>query len=72
MKKYKETYMIGIDHGYGNMKTANCCFQAGVTVYDKEPIFKDNRLFGITSIILSAQSIKSFQQIKCWTRIIMF
>ena len=41
MKKYKETYMIGIDHGYGNMKTANCCFQAGVTVYDKEPIFKD-------------------------------
>lgn len=27
MKKYKETYIIGIDHGYGNMKTANCCFQ---------------------------------------------
>ena len=22
MKKYKETYIIGIDHGYGNMKTA--------------------------------------------------
>ena len=21
MKKYKETYIIGIDHGYGNMKT---------------------------------------------------
>ena len=29
MKKYKETYIIGIDHGYGNMKTANCCFQTG-------------------------------------------
>ena len=84
MKKYKGTYIIGIDHGYGNMKTANCCFQAGVTVYDKEPIFKDNLLvwnnkfskttclFGITSIILSAQSIKNFQRIKCWTRIIMF
>lgn len=26
MKKYKGTYIIGIDHGYGNMKTANCCF----------------------------------------------
>lgn len=51
MKKYKETHIIGIDHGYGNMKTANCCFQAGVTVYDKEPIFKDTCLFGITSII---------------------
>lgn len=44
MKKYKETYIIGIDYGYGNMKTANCCFQKGVTVYDKEPIFKDNLL----------------------------
>jgi len=44
MKKYQETYIIGVDHGYGNMKTANCCFQTGVTVYDKEPIFKDNLL----------------------------
>lgn len=44
MKKYKETYIIGVDHGYGNMKTANCCFQTGVTVYEKEPIFKDNLL----------------------------
>ena len=26
MKKFNETYVIGIDHGYGNMKTANCCF----------------------------------------------
>ena len=25
MKKFNETYVIGIDHGYGNMKTANCC-----------------------------------------------
>ncbi len=51
MKKYKGTYIIGIDHGYGNMKTANCCFQAGVTVYDKEPIFKITCLFGTASII---------------------
>lgn len=44
MKKYKKTYIIGVDHDYGNIKTANCCFQTGVTVYDKEPIFKDNLL----------------------------
>lgn len=44
MKKYKETYIIGIDHGYGNMKTANCYFLTGMTVYEKEPIFKDNLL----------------------------
>ena len=29
--------VIGIDHGYGNIKTANTCFRAGVTSYDKEP-----------------------------------
>ena len=22
--------IIGIDHGYGNIKTANCCFKTGV------------------------------------------
>ena len=30
MKKFNEMYVIGIDHGYGNMKTANCCFPTGV------------------------------------------
>ena len=39
MKKYKETYMIGIDHGYGNMKTANCCFPTGLIAYNCEPLF---------------------------------
>ena len=31
--------VIRIDHGYGNIKTANTCFRAGVTAYDKEPFF---------------------------------
>lgn len=40
-----ETIMvIGIDHGYGNMKTATRCFQAGVTKYEKEPTFQNNLL----------------------------
>lgn len=30
MKKVNEIYVVGIDHGYGNMKTANCCFPTGV------------------------------------------
>ena len=34
--------VIGIDHGYGNIKTANTCFRAGVTAYDKEPYFKND------------------------------
>ena len=36
--------IIGIDHGYGNIKTANCCFKSGVAAYDKEPRFKENML----------------------------
>ena len=43
--------IIGIDHGYGNIKTAHTCFRTGVTVYDKEPrqhqngphLFQDRR-----------------------------
>lgn len=26
MKKFNEMVVIGIDPGYGNIKTANCCF----------------------------------------------
>lgn len=40
-----ETVMvIGIDHGYGNMKTATRYFPSGVARYDKEPIFQNNLL----------------------------
>ena len=39
-----ETVMvIGIDHGYGNMKTATRCFPSGVARYNKEPIFQSDR-----------------------------
>ena len=36
--------IIGIDHGYGNIKTAHTCFRTGVTAYDKEPTFKSDML----------------------------
>ena len=36
--------IIGIDHGYGNIKTAHHCFKTGVTAYGKEPTFKSNML----------------------------
>ena len=39
-----EPVIIGIDHRYGNIKTAHCCFKTGVTAYDKEPTFKGNLL----------------------------
>ena len=36
--------IIGIDHGFGNVKTAHTCFRTGVTTHDKEPTFKSDLL----------------------------
>ena len=36
--------VIGVDHGYGNIKTANVCFPTGVTAWDAEPTFKNDLL----------------------------
>lgn len=44
MKSFKETKIIGIDHGYGNMKTANHCFKTGISTYDSEPLFTADML----------------------------
>lgn len=44
MKNKNGTYIIGVDHGYGNIKTANCCFPTGVVVSDMEPTFKQDLL----------------------------
>ena len=44
MKDYQGMKIIGIDNGYGNIKTANCCFPAGLTAHDAEPVFKDDLL----------------------------
>jgi len=37
MKDYKGIKIIGVDHGYGNIKTANSCFTTGVVTSDSEP-----------------------------------
>ena len=36
--------VIGVDTGYGNIKTANTCFPTGVTAWDTEPTFKNDLL----------------------------
>ena len=36
--------IIGVDHGYGNIKTDNTVFKAGVTCYDSMPMFATNVL----------------------------
>lgn len=37
MKKFNDVFIIGIDHGYGNIKTANHCFKTGIMACDSEP-----------------------------------
>lgn len=44
MKTIHNTKIIGIDHGYGNMRTANCCFPTGITAYGHEPLFTADML----------------------------
>jgi len=44
MKQFKEKLIVGIDHGYGNIKTANHCFKTGIMEYDTEPLFTKDML----------------------------
>ena len=67
-----ETVMvIGIDHGYGNMKTATRCFPSGVAIYDKEPISRIIFLFTMACITRSERNTRSSVQRKRRTRTIM-
>ena len=44
MKVYGDTLIIGVDAGYGNMKTASCAFPTGLTAYQERPYFTENLL----------------------------
>ncbi|MDD2268798.1 MAG: ParM/StbA family protein [Eubacteriales bacterium] len=44
MKTMNNTKIIGIDHGYGNIKAANHCFKTGISAYDSEPLFTADML----------------------------
>ena len=44
MKDLNGIKLIGVDHGYGNIKTANCCFPTGIMSYDAEPLFTADML----------------------------
>lgn len=44
MKRLNDTIIIGVDHGYGNIKTANVCFPTGIIAFDSEPLFTERLL----------------------------
>jgi len=39
MKELHTIKIIAVDHGYGNIKTANTVTPTGITAYDRDPIF---------------------------------
>ena len=45
MLTYNNIRFIGVDHGYGNIKTANTVTPTGIIVSDTEPTFKTKTLF---------------------------
>ena len=45
MERHNDTIIIAVDHGYGNMKTANHCFPSGILAHEGEPTFLDNVLY---------------------------
>lgn len=44
MREINNTKIIAVDHGYGNIKTANTLTPTGITAYESEPIFTGNIL----------------------------
>ena len=44
MRELNNIKIIAVDHGYGNIKTANTVTPTGVTAYETEPIFSGNIL----------------------------
>jgi hypothetical protein len=45
LKHYKDFLIVGIDHGCGNIKTANTVTPTGITKLDAAPTFTKNTLF---------------------------
>ena len=44
MRELRNTKIIAVDHGYGNMKTANTVTPTGIKAYETDPIFTGNIL----------------------------
>ena len=62
MKQFENcnTLIIGIDHGYGNIKTASHCFRTGLLSYDSEPTFTRDILIYNDKYYLFGEGHKEF------------
>ena len=60
MKRSKNFLIVGIDHGYGNIKTANTVTPTGITKLDAAPTFTKNTLYYDGSYYLIGEGHKEF------------
>lgn len=60
MKHYNDIVIVGIDHGYGNIKTANTVTPTGIMKLDTEPTFTDSVLFYEDSYYRIGEGHKEF------------
>lgn len=56
--------VIGVDHGYGNIKTASCSFPTGITAHDKKPYFTENLLVYEGRYYTVGQGHKEYRNLK--------
>ena len=60
MKRYNDFLIVGIDHGYGNIKTANTVTPTGITKLDAAPTFTKNTLYYDGSYYLIGEGHKEY------------
>ena len=60
MKHYNNFLIVGIDHGYGNIKTANTVTPTGITKLDAAPTFTKNTLYYNGSYYLIGEGHKEY------------
>lgn len=60
MKRYNNFLIVGIDHGYGNIKTANTVTPTGITKLDAAPTFTKNTLYYDGSYYLIGEGHKEY------------
>ena len=70
MKQLKNMQIIGIDNGYGNLKTASGIFPASVLTFDHEPVHAQD-LHGRAGVLFHCvDEIGSSPRTRSATRII--
>lgn len=60
MKRYNDFLIVGIDHGYGNIKTASTVTPTGIINLDAAPTFTKNTLYYDSSYYLIGEGHKEY------------